>query len=488
MSDICEFCGSPLTGGPVKGRPRKYCGNACRQAAHRRRLHTGPTAPDRTTVHSAQPEPSVVSPPAVRAAPAARATGHVPTAGDELLAEIARDIQEGARDLTRLMPALGGEEPLRRVVQLQEQLDGLTAAVVGRARYRRVTWAAISSILGISEDTARHRYTERYVLRRLARFNRSETTLTSLARLFASPTASPHDPPPAGDTGSESSDAGGDRGDRGDGSEQQTAPIESSGAAYNRLSPILSMLIRTAQLTNKEVGSRIGCSASYMSRILSGERVPTWEITRKFAQACGADPAVLRTVWESEKLRQKTGTPATPQDDAPTPNAAEQLRTAIHTLHLRAGRPSPSDIAVASRWILTAEAVASLLEASVLPPHEVLQTFVRLLGGDPDHFSRLLDNAHHEATRDTALLQPPTPPPAPRPHRTPGPDAMIKTFSKALTEDHTVEDGRARLLHKLAEKTPTTNRHHHRTLATLTETLRQRRLLPPTTITPLKGT
>ncbi|MEU5225325.1 helix-turn-helix transcriptional regulator [Streptomyces toyocaensis] len=407
-------------------------------------------------------------------------TGHIPSTGDELLAEIARDIQEGARDLTRLLPSLGGEEPLQRIVQLQEQLDGLTAAAVGRARYRRVTWAAISSVLGISEDTARHRYTERYILRRLARFNRSETTLTSLARLFASPTASPHDPPPAGDTGSESGDTGGDRGD---GPEQQTAPTESSGAAYNRLSPILSMLIRTAQLTNKEVGSRIGCSASYMSRILSGERVPTWELTRRFAQACGADPEVLRTVWESEKLRQKTGAPTALQDDAPSPPAAEQLRTAIHTLHLRAGRPAPSDIAVASRWILTAEAVASLLEASVLPPHDILKTFVRLLGGDPNHFSQLLDNAHHEATRGTALLQPP----ARRPHHTPEPDAVIKTFSKVLTEDHTVEDGRARLLHKLAAQTPSTNRHH-RTLATITESLRRRPLPPPTTITPLHGT
>ncbi|RRR83166.1 XRE family transcriptional regulator, partial [Streptomyces sp. RP5T] len=49
----------------------------------------------------------------------------------------------------------------------------------------------------------------------------------------------------------------------------------------------------------------MGCSPSFMSRILSGERVPTWTLTRKFAQACGADPAVLRTVWESEKLREK---------------------------------------------------------------------------------------------------------------------------------------------------------------------------------------
>ncbi|MER7496458.1 helix-turn-helix transcriptional regulator [Streptomyces pharetrae] len=441
-----------------------------------------------------QPELAVEPPPAARSAPPARAAGHSPSAGDELLAEIAKDIQDGARELARLLPSLSGEEPLRRITQLQEQLDGLTAAVVGRARYRRVTWATISSVLGISEDTARHRYTDRYVLRRLARFNRSERPLSSLAGLFTTPAsqaAPPHDPPAGGDTGGESGDASGDHSE----GPNQVAPAESSGAAYNRLSPILSMLIRTAQLTNKEVSSRIGCSASYLSRILSGERVPTWELTRKFAQACGADPEVLRAVWESEKLR--TGNPAT-IPETPGLTAAEQLRTAVHTLHLRAGRPTPGDMAVASRWVLTASAIASLLEGTVLPPRDVLQTFVRLLGGDVDHFGRLLDNAHHEATCGPSFLspaaQPPpsrtpahetAPPPGPAPSHPTGPDAVMKTFSKVLTEDHTLEDGRARLLHKHARHATRTDHDRRRSL---TDALRQRTLPPLPAITPLGGT
>jgi transcriptional regulator with XRE-family HTH domain len=441
-----------------------------------------------------------VEQPGPRSAPAAYAAGHGPCAGDELLAELARDIQDGARDLARLLPSLDGEEPLRRVVQLQEQLDGLTAAVVGRARYRRVTWAAVSSILRISEDTARHRYTDRYVLRRLARFNRSETAPTSLSVLFSAPSGSARDG--AGDPGGESGDTAGDRGE---GPDQQTSPIESSGAAYNRLSPILSMLIRTAQLTNKDVSSRIGCSASYLSRILSGERVPTWELTRKFAHTCGADPEVLRTVWESEKLRYKASDHHTKAPDTPVLAAAERLRAAIHTLHLRAGRPTPIDVAVASRWVLTAGAVASLLEAAVLPPPEVLHTFVQLLGGDTDHFHQLLHDAHHETTPTTALQSPPardpadspstfTPedtataqPIAPGPDGIAGPDAVMKTFSKVLTEDRTVEDGRARLLHKHAKQHPA-GAHRRRTLTTLTEALRHRAPLQPATITPLGGT
>jgi transcriptional regulator with XRE-family HTH domain len=395
------------------------------------------------------------------------------TTGDELLVEIAKDIQDGARDLARLLPSSDGEEPLRRIAQLYEQLDGLTAAVVGRARYRRLTWSTISSVLRISEDTARHRYTERYILRRLARFNRSETTLTSLAGLFSNPVPHAADTPgePAGsETGGESREPGPDRGDGTD----QTTPIESSGAAYNRLAPILSMLIRTAQLTNKEVSSRIGCSASYLSRIISGERVPTWALTRKFALTCGADPEVLRTVWESEKLSEKSREPAVMPDDPPMP-AAERLRTAVHTLHLRAGRPAPSDVAVASRWLLSAGAVASILEATALPHPDVLEAFVLVLGGDTDHFRQLLDDARREATEGATFLHP-DPDPDPQPT---GPDAVMTTFSKVFLEERTVEDGRARLLHKLAKRqafTRQTADAHPRPLTAMADALRHRSL------------
>ncbi|MFD7996156.1 hypothetical protein [Streptomyces mexicanus] len=72
------------------------------------------------------------------------------------ISEIARDIQDGVRDFARLLPSLNGEEPLQRIVQLQEQLDGLTAAAAGRARYRRrglspveqwsTRWAAVAAV------------------------------------------------------------------------------------------------------------------------------------------------------------------------------------------------------------------------------------------------------------------------------------------------------------------------------------------------------
>lgn len=58
-------------------------------------------------------------------------------------------------------------------------------------------------------------------------------------------------------------------------------------------------------------------------------------------------------MWESEKLSHKCREPL-PEPDTPPLPAAEQLRAAVRTLHLRAGRPAANDIDVASRWVLTA--------------------------------------------------------------------------------------------------------------------------------------
>lgn len=84
----------------------------------------------------------------------------------------------------------------------------------------------------------------------------------------------------------------------------------------------------------------------------------------------------------------------------------------------------------------------------------------------------------------TAAEQHTTAQPAPKPICPTGPDAVMRTSSKVLTEDHTVEDGRARLLHKSTKKPTVQDTHRRLRRATLTEALRQRTLLP-TAITPI---
>ncbi|MFH8884942.1 hypothetical protein [Streptomyces californicus] len=56
-----------------------------------------------------------------------------PAPSADAVTELARRVREQAHDLVRRLPAADDAEALRRVAQLREQLDGLTAAVVGRA-------------------------------------------------------------------------------------------------------------------------------------------------------------------------------------------------------------------------------------------------------------------------------------------------------------------------------------------------------------------
>ncbi|MEU9377740.1 helix-turn-helix transcriptional regulator [Streptomyces sp. NPDC048255] len=428
MNYGCDHCGIELAASQGRtGRPQKYCGSACRQAAHRQRRtatpHSGRPKPQTSQYVSPAPQPS-----------------HASAAGADDLTEITKDLQESTRELLRLLTEAdtGGEDPLTRVAQIQQQLEGLTAGLVGRARKHRVTWGRISGILGISQDTARHRYTDEFIQRRIARLTSQRTTAHNPPRQPV-PQAGPQSQPPQHATPTKPADA-------------QTGPPTSNGAAYNRLAPVLSMLVRTSKQANKDISAKIGCSPSYLSRILSGERLPTWSLTEKFARACGADPAVLRAVWVTERCSDRTRDSGPPgSSDSPVP-AVDALRQAVHTLHARAGLPAAQDIAVASRWTLTTDDVANLIEGTQLPTWRALKLFVDLLGGDASHFHRLLDEAEEEHAEGRLASIPP-------PAKTKQPSAVeaLAAFSDTFNQPTILESQRARLLEKRAKQsTPST--------------------------------
>lgn len=232
-----------------------------------------------------------------------------------------------------------------------------------------------------------------------------------------------------------------------------TPPRDPSGTGYNRLAPVLSMLVRTSKQMNKEVSTKMGISASCLSRILSGERVPTWSLTQNFARACGADPDVLRTVRESEKLNEKPSA-RTPLEGPPLP-AALRLHQAIRTFHHRAGRPASQDIALASHWTLSVTDVASVIEGQAIPAWQTLRAVVTLLGGDRDYFEALWKEADGERRNG------PTGPGSSGPAPTPSPEepvtgisAVLEAFSSTLNEETTVESQRARLLDKRSRQLP----------------------------------
>ncbi|MEW2577684.1 helix-turn-helix domain-containing protein [Streptomyces syringium] len=453
----CQFCQMSLgAGGETKvGRPQKYCSTSCRQAAYRMRKTGKPTSQALHTEHTRATAPAVSAQAASR--PSLRRTLHRPhqppatiaSDADEVLIEITKDIVEEARHLLRSLTTPSAEEPLRRAVQTRDHLDSLIAGLVGRARHWHLTWSRISRLLRISEDTARHRYTDAYILRRLRQHMRMRTEPPSLSALYgqAPPAEEPATPP--------------------------TQPVDTplpdqtpATPGYNRLAPVLSMLARASKMPLQQISIRAGCSASYLSRILSGERTPSWPLAERFALACQADPAVLRQLWESEQLRSKTTTTAPIVAPADLPGdddrvwGATRLKSALHTLHVRAGQPTDYDIAVASRWRLNPDQVRALLEAAETHEWADLKALLHVLGGRIDYFKPLWKSAtrppsrpephlppadptrpllpgHRLTPAHLAAVRPVNPPPATAPRH----EAHPKAAGRHLAKNQPVSDG-----------------------------------------------
>ncbi|MEU1309086.1 helix-turn-helix domain-containing protein [Streptomyces cinnamoneus] len=441
---FCQFCQTPLgtSGEPKVGRPQKYCSTPCRQAAYRMRKNPQSAAPaPGTNAAAALPpraplprrRPRMVQAPAHPAAPAAS------TGADEVLVEIVKDILEETRQLQRSLQAPDAEDPLRRTEQLRAQLESLTAGLVGRARHRRVTWSRIGRLLNVSEDTARHRYTEAFILRRLSQHIQLRTPSPSLSALYGHAPVPEESPPPPPDLPVDTPLS----------ARTPTSP------AFNRLAPVLSMLARASNMQLQVLSRRAGCSASYLSRILSGERVPAWPLTERFAIACGADPAVLRQVWETERLRD-TATVAAPVVVAkPGEIVADQgrllgparLLAALRTLHVRAGQPTAYDIAVATRWRLSADRVTALLEGTQPAEWDDLVALLHVLGGPLDYFGPLWEAATQQPDAHAPGQQPPgpvrQPEPSPESPADPGEPTDRAAARTDRTDHHDAADGPA---------------------------------------------
>ncbi|MFD5211568.1 helix-turn-helix domain-containing protein [Streptomyces anulatus] len=105
---------------------------------------------------------------------------------------------------------------------------------------------------------------------------------------------------------------------------------------------MLSNLQRASGYSLRALSKRTSLSPSFLSRAMNGERFPSWEATASLARACGADPEVLRKVWEDAEARRSR--------KAAKP---EGLASALRHLHLRAGSPTPWSVYVNSGYALS---------------------------------------------------------------------------------------------------------------------------------------
>ncbi|GGV50735.1 hypothetical protein GCM10010245_79990 [Streptomyces spectabilis] len=353
----CLYCGAPLSPRDGRGRPLEHCNPACRQAAYRERVRA---KRERQDGNDAPPAPSDPAP-------------------DQLLvlAELAADTQEELRHLVRLMAPSHHPSALELVELahlVRTRMDALTAGLVGHARQRRIPWTDLGTVLNIAPETARRVYHPRRIAHQLRKH-----------LLHTSPPPAPADPrtPPSPESGPQTAEP-----------EEETPPaLRPSLRSSSRLAPVLSRLQRASRLSLRQIGLRNRVSASYLSRVLTGECLPTWELTERIAQTVGADSEALRKVWEDDRARLRNDQAAAP----PEATDRDSLHSALRHLHRRAALPSAHRLATQSGGRLTEREISDILRGDHTAPWPQIHHLVLALDGQPAFFHPLWEQAHRDA-------------------------------------------------------------------------------------------
>lgn len=318
----CRRCQRTFPRPHPTGRIPRYCSGSCRSAAHRRRTSTPSSPPSYTTA-------------AVR-----------------LSRAVLSKAQAVAHRSQHPVPALP-LEVLQNCIALRRDLDDFTAVAVRQALADGATWKEIAALMASAESTLKNHYSMEKVDKMLKT-----------------------------------------RKERGPGRSRQPAaprsPESATGAPVHRLLPgragyplsrALSYLRRTSESTVGSLAYLTGVSVSYIYRITSGERTPAWEVTKRFALACEADPADLMFLWNVAHCLE------TPAARSHT-EALRALQAALRGLHLAASCPDLAGLRKSSH--LTPHAAAALLNADpdAPPPDcylrwQVVKDLTVALQGDP---------------------------------------------------------------------------------------------------------
>ncbi|ATW46706.1 helix-turn-helix domain-containing protein [Streptomyces peucetius] len=333
---VCQNCNQHFTSPARPGRPSTHCSEQCKLQARRK-----------------APDPPDLS---------------VPEADMD---EAAEDLHRAATDLlAAVQDRAASALLLRHLTELHRLTADTEAAVVRRGRAQGDTWQVLAAPAGLSPERLRKKWTEGAITRRLA--NRR--------------TARDHAPPPqSGDSLSNGSAA-----DAGPGWPTPATPTQ-------QLASALSFLQRQTEQSLKETAADIGVSPSYISRILSGQRRPSWPVVERFAQMCEANMAELRQLWEAAQRPPDPGASL----QAPAPRAPKDARSRFHTalraLYLAADRPDLWTIRHATADSVSIGDIARALTGSTACDWHTMSRCILALGGRPAELRPLWQAATGQA-------------------------------------------------------------------------------------------
>lgn len=326
-------CGKPIDRSAGSGRPRHYCNDTCGRA-YRRAREKSPT-PD-ALAHNAFAD------------------------------QVADDLTQV---LTHMLQLTHTQQPLAALCLLrivEGDLEDLTAALVQQARDQRQKNADIAQCLGLAPEQLSRKLSADTVRRRMdTRPLRTRTRVRLPHQTTPTPppaTAPSRTMPTTRLPGQRRPVTGGG----GITPSRARDPDRHPASPAAVLTRALSHLQRLSGKTLRELADDTDVSASYVSRVLSGDRCPSWKIARLLTLACEGDPAEIQPLW------------AAARGQAPTPR--QSLPAALRGLHLAAARPHTDQLGQHTH--LTTHAITGMFDGTALPPWEDVEELAHALNAE----------------------------------------------------------------------------------------------------------
>lgn len=282
-----------------------------------------------------------------------KTSGLVASAGEE--EHWADDVAEELRALVcHLVRAQRSGAPLSVLLRYADEVRAdaacYAAAAVHDARQDGAAWEQVSEAAGVSVDTAQRRWSPHRVLRALTRRSRGR-------RL--------DDRPPARDV--------------------------PACRTRGRLPAALSVLQGRSGKPLREAAQAAGVSASYVSRVLAGKRIPQWPVVNTLTLAWGGDPAELRALWE---LDPDLGAP--PRRSAA--QAAARLQAALRGLYLASGQEDTDRLA--QRAGVDGDQVRQMLSGDLVGDWPMTAALIDALQANPLDLKHLWEEVYSALLRD----------------------------------------------------------------------------------------
>ncbi|MCM2393764.1 helix-turn-helix domain-containing protein [Streptomyces albipurpureus] len=290
--------------------------------------------------------------------------------------ELARELERRVATVVQLVAAC---QPQAALIELCQALDDgahLRGAVVQQAHDRKITSGEMSKRLHVSADTLNRWKDSR--ARRRKRDSSSPSAGTGNEPSTDRPLSRRHPEPAPRSTESPPAD---------------TSLPDSPAKLFSQA---MSRLHRESGLTFTALGEAARVDRSYVYRVVAGERLPSWKVTRRLARACDVDPGDLRPLWEAARGYRVT--------------RPGNLHAALRGMNLAAGHLTPETLASRANYAVTQADVTGLLAGTRLTNWRKVTDLVTAMGGSPDLIRPLWEAASAHPGPTVSCFHPTTTP------------------------------------------------------------------------------